>query len=340
MIRMDRIKIKEDSYQNLIRMLKSETNLNFEYYRRNFIERRIKARMIRVNTETIDSYCKYFLLNPSELNKFLDSFHINYSYLFRNWDIFERFQDFFLRCLNYRKERIIGGLKPDPSKALVSKKRLKKERVLKKNSISEHLVENQEFANQFLEYTSLYRKINRLNPLKSDVYIWSCPCASGEEPYSIAMIIDNLKKQIPHFPTCRLTASDIDSIAIEKAKTGIYDELSMRETSKYYTDKYFTKKKDIFGYKYKIDENIKNSVEFLEEDVTNGHMKTWKYDIIFCRYLLIYFNRKNRENFLRIIESRLNEGGLLFLGKTETLFNSHRCLKLVDSKNHIYMKSY
>ena len=101
-----------------------------------------------------------------------------------------------------------------------------------------------------------------------------------------------------------------------------------------------SKKESHFGFNYAINEEIKNKVEFIIEDLTRGHSKPWKYDIILCRYLLIYFNRINRDRFLKIIEDRLNIGGLLILGKTETLFNSHPVLRLVDEKNHIYIKSY
>ncbi|NVM37454.1 MAG: hypothetical protein HWN81_17795 [Candidatus Lokiarchaeota archaeon] len=81
-------------------------------------------------------------------------------------------------------------------------------------------------------------------------------------------------------------------------------------------------------------------MEFVEEDVTKGHKLPQKYDTIFCRYLLIYFNRENRHKFLKIIENRLNENGILILGKTETLFDSWGSLQLVDSRIRIYLKSH
>ncbi|MHA2039336.1 MAG: CheR family methyltransferase [Promethearchaeota archaeon] len=75
------------------------------------------------------------------------------------------------------------------------------------------------------------------------------------------------------------------------------------------------------------------------EDVTQSHNRPYRYDIIFCRYLLIYFNRTNRHKFLKILEDRLVENGILILGKTETLFESWSSLKLIDSRNRIYIKS-
>ena len=72
--------------------------------------------------------------------------------------------------------------------------------------------------------------------------------------------------------------------------------------------------------------------------MTRGHQTSLMYDIIFCRYLLIYISRKTREEFLNIIRNKLNPGGLLLLGKTESLNNFKGDLKLVDSYNHIYIK--
>ena len=176
--------------------------------------------------------------------------------------------------------------------------------------------------------------------VKNHINIWSCPCATGEEPYSIAMILDNLETQVPRFPKYRIVASDIAHEAIEKAKIGIYTNDSMKEISDYFENKYFTKQKIHFGYHNLIDEKIKNKIEFVVEDVTKSHEKPYRYDIIFCRYLLIYFNRKNRAKFLKILENRLVENEILILGKTETLFDKWGSLQLIDTRNRIYIKSH
>ena len=79
---------------------------------------------------------------------------------------------------------------------------------------------------------------------------------------------------------------------------------------------------------------------YKRQDVTKGHAKpNEKYDIIFCRYLFIYFNKENRHKFLKILDRHLAENGLLILGKTETLFGSFGTLTQIDSRNHIYIKT-
>ena len=341
MLCFDNIKIKEDHYQQLISLLKKTTKLNFEYYRRNFIERRIKARMIRVNCSNLNSYYNYINLNENEeIKKFTESFNINYSYFFRNWEVFDFFQKLILRCLNREKQLLLNHLRPDPIKKKIrSKKRNSKTDFEQSKKKSNSIYSQNLSLSSYLEKTSLYQKLNSQRSLQEPINIWSCPCASGEEPYSIAMILNNLKAQIPNFPIYKIVATDIDEKAISLAKLGIYNEESTKEISNYYENKYFKKFEDYFGYKYSINNEIKNNVEFINEDATSGHKKRLKYDIVFCRYLLIYFNRDNRDKFLRNLENQLTQGGLLFLGKTETIFNSQTNFKLVDSKNHIYIKT-
>jgi chemotaxis protein methyltransferase CheR len=331
-IRIDDIQIDEDYYLLLIHLLMNTTGLNIEYYQRNFVEKRIKSRMIRVGCDTLESYYNYLIENKTETGKFLDCFNINYSAFFRNWEVFKKFETIFLSSLYLSENDIENDLIPNPERQY--KKKLQKHN---KNWNSKRTIKS--INNEFIPLTSLYRKIWKSSEKKTNINIWSCPCANGEEPYSIAMILDNLKNHIPGFPSFRIIASDIDTDAIKKAKRGIYNEDSTKNLSKYYDNKYFTKTKENFGSLYSIDNKIKEYVEFLEEDITNGHKLSLKYDIIFCRYLLIYISRRTREEFLNIIRNRLNPGGLLILGKTETLLNSQSDLKMIDSYNRIYIKT-
>ena len=142
----------------------------------------------------------------------------------------------------------------------------------------------------FLTQLSYYQKMKNPRSEKNTINIWSCPCATGEEPYSLAMILNNLETQVPRFPKYRIVASDIAHEAIAKAKIGIYANDSMKEISDYYEKKYFTKEKTHFGHNNLINEDLKKNINFVEEDVTEGHKLYHKYDIILCRYLLIYFN--------------------------------------------------
>ncbi len=351
MLSLLNIQTEEPFYDSLITLIAGKTGINFEMYRKVFIEKRIRARMLHVHCDTYHSYHTYLLQHLDyESEKFKDQFNIKYTYFFRNNEIFKKFEDIFMECLNNCKNKIIENeiddVLIDPLK---SKECLNGTLKLKKEKVTNSLYKNHELATSFLypilkkrnfhnkslfSQSSLYYKI-RFS--QEPIRIWSCPCASGEEPYSIAMILDNLKNQFMKFPNYKIIASDIDFNALQIAKKGIY-QASTEKIPVLYKVKYFTKKEEESRYKYILSEKIKEQVEFISEDVTKGHKYPLKYDIIFCRYLLIYFNREKRKDFLKIIENHLEEGGLLFLGKTETLFQSNSNLKLIDPKNHIYMK--
>ncbi|MFX1276168.1 MAG: CheR family methyltransferase [Promethearchaeota archaeon] len=325
----------------LLDLLKEKTGLNFEYYRKNFIEKRIKSRMIRVNCWTLKDYYKYLFADEEEVRKFLKGFTINYTFFFRDYDVFETFQDMFLDGLNVNKGEIQSHIRPSPAK--IAKFRSKQNQAkLQMKLAKESSKPEKSYVDIFifLDRLAFYRKLKKPRNEANTIKIWSCPCATGEEPYSIAMILNNLEQQIPNFPRYKIVASDIAIEAIEKANKGIYSDDSMKEISDYYERKYFIKKKVNFGHVNRISEDIKKKVEFIQEDVTKGHAyHNQKYDIIFCRYLFIYFNQENRHKFLKIIDKHLKENGLLILGKTETLFGSYGSFTQIDSRNHIYIKS-
>lgn len=297
--------------------------------------------MIRVNCDVPDDYLEQLSSQEEEIKKFVEGFTINYTYFFRDYDVFETFQDILLHGLNVSKNEVTSDIKPDPSKLAKFRTKANFKKNLSKNRQLGERPENYYIdIFIFLNQLAFYKKLKLFPSDKNCINIWSCPCATGEEPYSIAMIMDNLKGQISTFPKYRIVASDIAHDAIEKAKHGVYSNDSMKEISNYFEDKYFTKHKTHFGYDNTIKKKIKDTTEFIEEDVTKGHARPYKYDIIFCRYLLIYFNRENRAKFLKILEKRLVENGILILGKIETLFDSWGSLQLIDSRNRIYIKSH
>ncbi len=264
------------SIDSLIDKLKEATGIKFEYYQRNFLERRIHFRVKNLEINSYQDYINYLAENPGEIDHFLNKFTINYTYFFRNYEIFERFEEFI-------RQYLIG--------------------------------------------------------LKRPIRIWSAPCASGEEPYSIAMIFDKLKSKIINFPDYEIVASDIDKTALGIAKAGVYGEYSIHEIPKSYLETHFTRQDTQLGPKFTISEDIKNKVELIEEDIISGHKKNSKYDVIFCRNLLIYINRESKEKLLRTLENHLVHGGLLILGKTEMLVNIQSNFKSIDTNNHFYVKS-
>ena len=311
---IEKIKLEPFALRKLLNTLSNKTGIDFGYYRSNFVEKRIKSRMIRLNLYDAPSYLKYLSSNPSEIDLFFKGFTINTSYLFRNREVFDRLEMIINACLKNSPTVGNNSKRPALPRSVTTRK------------IFNHLPQ-----------LSIYKKFNN-GSTSPRLNIWSCACASGEEPYSLAILFNNLKKNVLNFPSYKIIASDIDRHVLERAKLGEYSEEVMKEVSAIDRHKYFTKVKARFGIKYALCNTIKNQVDFVEEDVTKGHPKSQYCDIIFCRYFLIYTDRAARDKILRTLEESLAYGGILILGKTETLFNSHHHLKLIDTRNHIYVK--
>jgi chemotaxis methyl-accepting protein methylase len=187
----------------------------------------------------------------------------------------------------------------------------------------------------FEKFVKFYVKNNKKDTLK----IWSAPCATGDEPYTIAMILDKLKKMSRNFPDFRIIASDIDTNALKIAAEGAYGEYAVHEMPKHYLNTYFSKKVTELGPKYTISKDIKSKVEFIQEDIIKGHTKNCVYDVIFCRNFFIYINHSARENLLRNLNQKIYEGGLLILGGSENIPRENTTFNTISIRDHFYIKN-
>ena len=148
---------------------------------------------------------------------------------------------------------------------------------------------------------------------KEDVRIWSSACSTGEEPYTVVMI---LNKFMP-LEKIRVLASDIDHDAIEKAKKGVYPERNVRELPREFLEKYFTRQdKDM----YVISENVRRCVEFRYINLLRDPFPK-DQDIILCRNVLIYFTEEAKELLFEELSKALAPNGILFIGSTEQIIN-------------------
>ena len=320
--KIESIKFSSFELKYLLSKLSIATGINFDYYRDKFVEKRIKSRMIRLKITNATSYLNYILKNPDEIDKFKSIFTINISYFFRNRELFEMLARIIYESLK------------------ASNKIFQREKINNKIALLDsNLIENG--RNDRIKLPEIVRQLSLFKKLQTNLNlnIWSCACASGEEPYSLAIMLNEFKENILNFPSYRIIASDIDNNSLENAYKGIYSEEVMNEVPKIYRLKYFKTFKGQFGQKYSVCDKIKKQVTFFHEDVTKPHKKSYIYDIILCRYFLIYTEKDARDQILETLEEHLAKGGLLVLGKTETLFDSSKNLKLIDNRNHIYLKT-
>jgi chemotaxis protein methyltransferase CheR len=149
--------------------------------------------------------------------------------------------------------------------------------------------------------------------------IWSAGCCSGEEPYSIAMLLDRL---IPDFENWNLTilATDINPQFLRKAAQGVYGAWSFRDTPGWFKERYFTRRQD---GRFEILPRIRRMVSFsylnLAEDAYPSLVNsTNAMDVIFCRNVLMYFAQERARKVVDKLHHSLVEGGWLITSPTET----------------------
>jgi len=161
-------------------------------------------------------------------------------------------------------------------------------------------------------FDELSKKVKSELPYNSGLKIWSAACSIGAEPYSLAMIIDNLNSRVNH----KIIATDIDSTILEKAKNGEYVFSEIKNVPKQFLDKYFEMKDD----KYCINSKIKKIVEFKKHDLILDNYES-NFDLVVCRNVVIYFNQDVKDRIYKKMAASLKKGGLLFVGATESIYN-------------------
>lgn len=183
----------------------------------------------------------------------------------------------------------------------------------------------------FLRETLLPELIRREAQSK-DLRIWSAGCSSGEEAYTLAMIIDDILGQEKSQWDTKILATDISTNVLEKANKGLYSQESLSKINPVFKNKYFIKKQNLF----QIDAYLKDQVIFRKFNLTHAFMFKKKFHIIFCRNVLIYFDKASKEAVLRKFYQALDHGGYLFIGHSETIENNHLGFKFIGPS--IYKK--
>lgn len=148
--------------------------------------------------------------------------------------------------------------------------------------------------------------------------IWSAACSTGQEPYSMSMIINDYKAKKGVFSSGeRIIATDISPSALEQAKSGEYASLAIgRGLDPTRLKKHFS---EIDGGRFKIDPKIAAMIDFKQLNLQDSYAMLGKFDVIFCRNVLIYFTGDFKKDILTRIHSILNPGGYLMVGASEAV---------------------
>ncbi|GAB6167728.1 protein-glutamate O-methyltransferase CheR [Clostridium carnis] len=170
---------------------------------------------------------------------------------------------------------------------------------------------------EFFRNPELFKELekaikNELLSKGNKLKIWSAACSIGCEPYTIAMILKEINSSYKH----TILATDIDSTILQRAKKGEYTLAEMKNIDDYLLKKYFVKSEK----NYIIDNGIKSMIEFKKHDLIVDNYEKG-FDLIVCRNVVIYFKNEIKQEIFKKFTNSLKEGGLLFVGATESIYN-------------------
>jgi chemotaxis protein methyltransferase CheR len=159
----------------------------------------------------------------------------------------------------------------------------------------------------------------KIEMLARPIMIWSAGCSSGEEPYTLAMVLKEYWNS-GNADNFRILATDISTDVLEKAKYAVYETKKVAEIPLFYRKKYLMRSKDKSSSLYRIGPEVRKHVQlrrlnFMDNDF--GFRE--QMDVIFCRNVIIYFDRMTQERLLNKFCARLLPNGYILMGHSETL---------------------
>lgn len=150
------------------------------------------------------------------------------------------------------------------------------------------------------------------------IRVWSAACSTGDEAYTVALIIrEKLQPRYPHIKF-EVVGTDINTDVVDKARAGIYGEYAVRNVPPNVMRKHF--KND--GSRFVLSPNVRNMVKFQHGNLVDrsSMMRLRGVDVVFCANVLIYFDNKAKQQVVSSIYNNLNAGGYLLVGFSETLY--------------------
>lgn len=171
-------------------------------------------------------------------------------------------------------------------------------------------------------FTAIFSKVIKPLAAKNEkIRIWSAACSSGQEPYSLAIEMENLRLIYPNL-SYEIVATDFSRRILKKAESGLYTQLEVqRGLSSINLVKYFSQseKTDPTGPLWEIKSEVKQKIKFSHFNLLESWHHTGKFDVILCRNVLIYQDPEQKKKILRNINKDLKPEGYLVLGCAESI---------------------
>jgi chemotaxis protein methyltransferase CheR len=197
--------------------------------------------------------------------------------------------------------------------------------------------------------TSWFRDRNPFEVLATDVFplwdkekkrqckIWSAACSSGQEPYTISIALSEYKAitATTNLNLASIVATDISASMLQEAKQADYAESIVgRGLSSIRQQQFFRQN----GDRWIVADDIRQRVSFKEQNLLSTYDDLGKFDIIFCRNVLIYFASERKADILNRMAQALNPGGFLFLGASETVMGYSDAFEMKRSASGVYYR--
>ena len=168
------------------------------------------------------------------------------------------------------------------------------------------------------------------------VRIWSAACSSGQEPYSIAMSVLEFQRQRPSALRAgvEIVATDLSSEMLAKCERGVYDELSLARGLSATRREMFFQKNESGAMQVKPE--VRKMVSFRSLNLLSSYAALGRFDIVFCRNVLIYFSPEVKQRILQQIAGQLQSDGVLFLGASESISAASNVYSMVKCNPGLY----
>jgi len=164
--------------------------------------------------------------------------------------------------------------------------------------------------------SELLKNFNQFFPEEKKIKIWSAACSFGQEPYSIAMLIDKMKNNGTNLLDVEINASDISESALEKARSGIYSQIEVQRGLPIdYLVKYFSK---IDEMNWQLNDSIKSKVKFKKQNLLDPIPHINYFHIVFIRNVLIYQETERKKEIVSKILKTIVPGGFIIFGSSES----------------------
>jgi two-component system CheB/CheR fusion protein len=204
------------------------------------------------------------------------------------------------------------------------------------------------FADILIHVTGFFRDPDAYEALKTRVLprylencdpnvpfrIWVPGCSSGEEAYSIAIVFHEYLDKLTVHPSLQIFASDISETSLQKARAAVYPETIAKDVSRQRLNRFFER---VEGGGYRISKKIRDTCLFSKHDIT-ADPPFAKIDLISCRNVLIYFTSDLQKRVVPFLHYALNSGGILWLGRSETIAGFGNLFTMEDRTNKFYAK--